>query len=184
MDSMSRRCFGWGRWLVTIALGVGLFSGVSAAQSLAELAKKEKERRSQIGSKETTKVISERDLQRAGRSPAPLPASATPAGEAAGGEQASGEGEEEAEAPEESKTREYWQNRVDGAKKKIADVEAKLNAPESNWGGGMRTDVNPYGQRNLSQRQELESQLAAAKSELQSIQEEARRAGVPSSWVR
>ena len=116
-----------------------------------------------------------------GRS-SPLPESAPAEGSVA--EDAGGEGDEDESEADETKTREYWQNRVAGSKKKIADLESKLQSPENDWGGGMRTDVNPVGQRNLSGRQEIESELAAARSEFSQIQGEARRAGVPAGWVR
>jgi hypothetical protein len=146
---------------------------------LAEVAKKEKKRRSEVQG--STKVISERDLRSAGRS-TPLPSSA--AASAEGGESAENAAEDGEDEPDETKTREYWQNRVSASKKKIADLEERLQRPENDWGGGMRTDVNPVGQRNLSQRQGIESQLAAARAELATIQDEARRAGVPAGWVR
>lgn len=172
---------GW--WLFLVVWVLGCTLGVASAQSLAELAKKEKERRSKIES-EDTRVITERDLQSSFNV---LPASAPEGqaeGEGAAGGESSGDMEDESEEPDETKTREYWQKRVQDTKKKIQDLEQKLKSPELNWGEGMRTDVNPIGQRNLSTREETEKQLAAAKAELQAIQEEGRRAGVPAGWLR
>ena len=168
------------RWLFSLALSVGVLSGVAYAQSLAEVAKEEKKRRTEVEGNTKVIVISERDLGR-GRS-SPLPESAP----AEGGveEDAGGEGDEDESEADATKTREYWQNRVAGAKKKIEVLESKLQSPENDWGGGMRTDVNPLGQRNLSGRQKIESELAAARSEFSQIQGEARRAGVPAGWVR
>jgi hypothetical protein len=162
-------------------LFLGLSVGLSSAQSLVDLAKKEKERREK-NKTEATRVVTDRDLQTHGRLPETRPATATEGSEdqAAAGEE--GEGQEQEE--DETRTREYWQNRVEGVKKKIQDLEEQLNSPEMTWNEGLRTDVNPIGQRNLSRRQETEKQLAQARTELQTIQEEARRAGVPSSWVR
>ncbi len=168
----------WLRWFFSLALSVGVLSGAAYAQSLVEVADKEKKRRT--GVEGSSKVISERDLGR-GRS-SPLPESAPAEGSVA--EDAGGAGDEDQSEADETKTREYWQNRVAQSKKKIADLESKLQNPENDWGGGMRTDVNPVGQRNLSGRQEIESQLAGARSELAQIQDEARRAGVPAGWVR
>ena len=168
----------WLRWFFSLALSVGVLSGVAYAQSLAEVAKEEKKRRAEVEG--GTEVISDRDL-RSQRS-SPLPSSSVAEGSVA--EDAGGEGDEDESESDETKTREYWENRVAGSKKKIADLESKLQSPENDWGGGMRTDVNPVGQRNLSGRQEIESELAAARSELSQIQGEARRAGVPAGWVR
>lgn len=167
--------------LAVLALSISVLPGSVLAQSLGEVAEKEKKRRSET--KGTAKVISERELQ-SGRRVTPLPSDSAPAaggeGEAASDELATGQEPE----VDETKTREYWQSRVNTSKEKIATLEERLQSPESDWGGGMRTDVNPVGQRNLSQRQEIESQLAAARAEFAQIQDEARRAGVPSGWVR
>ncbi len=183
---MNKRSVVIWQWLVFVALSFLLTSGVGSAQSLAEMAKKEKQRRANTNPEGESRVITERDLQTAYRG---LPASTTtPADSAAGeagssaGVQADGAEGEEEEA--ETKTREYWQERVAAAKKKIQDLEQRLQSDEVNWGGGLRTDVNPIGQKNLSQRQEIESQLAQAKAELQAIQVEGRRAGIPPGWVR
>ena len=177
------RCDRWVRTLVALTVSLAILAGTALAQSLAEVAEKEKKRRAEA--KGATKVISERELQ-SGRRVTPLPSdSASGSGSPAEGEAAS---EETAGADEpqvdETKTREYWETRVKAVHDKISGLEQKLQSPESDWGGGMRTDVNPMGQRNLSQRQETESQLAAARAELAQIQDEARRAGVPSGWVR
>jgi hypothetical protein len=94
------------------------------------------------------------------------------------------EGEEGETEEDETETREYWQERIAAANKKVQDLETRLQSDEVNWGGGLRTDVNPIGQKNLSQRQEIESQLEQAKAELQAIQVEGRRAGVPPGWLR
>jgi hypothetical protein len=174
---------GWVRTLVVLTLSLTVLASSALAQSLAELADKEKKRRSEV--KGTAKVISERELQ-TGRRVTSLPndsaAAASNQGEGAvGSEETAAAAEPEVD---ETTTREYWLNRVNAANEKIAALEEKLQSPESDWGGGMRTDVNPVGQRNLSHRQEIESQLAAARAELAQIQDEARRAGVPAGWVR
>ena len=154
------------------------------AQSLGELAKKEKERREGL-QKKPARVIRDRDL-----GPGRIPmseAETTEGAESTGAAQAgatAGAGGEQKTTADEAQTREAWQKRVAAAQKKISDLETQLNSPELAWGGGMRTDVNPMGQRNLAQRQELEQKLAQARAELDGIREEARRAGVPAGWVR
>ena len=171
-------------FIVVLTLSLSVLSGSVLAQSLAEVAEREKKRRAEV--KGSTKVISEREL-RSGRRVVTLPSDSAPATGGAGDNAGAGADElASGEEPEvdETTTREYWQNRVNAAREQIATLEERLQNPESDWGGGMRTDVNPVGQRNLSQRQDVESQLAAARAELVQIQEEARRAGVPSGWVR
>ena len=86
------------------------------------------------------------------------------------------------ELQDETKTREYWQGRVGGAKEKIANLEAELN--DGDWGEGQAVGVDPRGQNNLARREQSEQQLQAARSELEAIRAEARRAGAPPGWVR
>ncbi|MFQ5792281.1 MAG: hypothetical protein ACE5JI_17565 [Acidobacteriota bacterium] len=179
----------WGSRFACIAVAFGVSAAAAGAmwgQSLAEVAQKEKERRSEVKKEGQAKVITARELQSyGGFPPAPPPAAPSTASRASGGEAQEAEGAETEEAAsDESKTREHWQERVQAVQDKIQDLESQLNSPELSWGGGMRTDVNPLGFRNLSRRQELEKQLAEARAELDAIRLEARRAGVPAGWVR
>jgi hypothetical protein len=183
------RCF---RNLVLTTLVLGLGSAVASPQSLAEVAKKEKERRGKnsAGSKRT---ITDRELASSfGGLP---PASSTvqaPTSGATGATGATGEssaaagtaatGEEGTPAQDEKKTPEYWQNRMKGSKEKIAKLEQQLQSDD--WGGGQRVGVDPRGANNLGSRQQAEQQLAAARSELEAIRAEGRKAGVPPGWVR
>lgn len=175
------------QWLVFIAFSIVITSSVVSAQSLAEIAKKEKERRAQADREGEGRVITERDL-RTGYGTMSASTPTTPAARSTGGAGEAGAGAAPVvvgeDEEDETKTREYWQERVTAANKKIQDLEARLQSDETNWGGGMRTDVNPIGQKNLSQRQGIESQLEEAKAELQAIQAEGRRAGVPKGWLR
>lgn len=164
--------------VTTLALSVGL----AFSQSLAEIAKKEKERRD-TNKTESKKVITDRELTRGfGGLPATrsLPPAADEDSEAANTD-VIGEGQED-EVQDETKTKEYWQNRVGGAKEKIAKLESELN--DGDWGEGQAVGVDPRGQNNLARRQQSEQQLQAARAELEAIRAEARRAGAPPGWVR
>jgi hypothetical protein len=184
-QEMQGRHIVW-EWLFLSTLILGFVAAGASAQSLAEIAKKEKERRSRVESEGETRVITDRDLRSGSGLPTsrPTTVAAAPGEAAAEGEEGEGEGEGEEGEEDETRTREYWQTRVGDVQKRIDDLEAELNSPEANWGGGIRTDVNPLGQRNLERRQQLEQDLAQARAELRTIQEEARRAGVPVGWVR
>lgn len=168
---------------------IGASVGTSFSQSLAELAEKEKKRRAEVDS--PRKVITDRELQQSYGGLPPTPAAVPSEPSAEGDVSATAEGPpvgpgeaQEQGAEEESKTREYWEQRVSVVREKIQELETELNSPETDWGGGLRQDVNPLGQRNLERRQQLERDLAQARSELAAIQDEARRAGVPPGWVR
>ena len=161
--------------VVTLALSAGL----AFAQSLAEIAKKEKERRA-ANKTESKTVVTGSDLARSyGGLPTTRPSSTT---DGDGVAEESAEEEDEGEAEDETKTPEYWQSRVAGAKEKIATLETGLTSED--WGEGQRVGVDPLGQNNLARRQQTERELRAARSELEAIRAEARRAGVPPGWVR
>ena len=163
--------------LTTLVLAIG--GAVAGAQSLAEVAKKEKDRRDK-NKEESSRVITDRELaQSYGGLP---PASSTATATAAGEEGAASETEDKAEGTDETKTPAYWQNRVKASKDKIAKLEQELQSED--WGEGQRMNVDPRGQNNLATRQKAEQDLAAAKAELEAIRAEARRAGVPPGWVR
>jgi hypothetical protein len=161
--------------VTTLALSVGL----AFSQSLAEIAKKEKERRD-TNQAESKKVITDRELTQSFGGLLPATRAATSDGDAeAANTDATEEQEDEVD---ETKTREYWQNRVRGAKEKIAKLESERK--DGDWGEGQAVGVDPRGQNNLARREQSEQQLQAARSELEAIRAEARRAGAPPGWVR
>jgi hypothetical protein len=165
-----------------MALVLGLGLAVASAQSLAEVAKKEKERRGKT-SAGTKRTITDRELA---SSFGGLPPSSSTVQTPASGEGAKAEGTEgergDKPAEDETKTPAYWQNRMKASKEKIAKAEEALKADD--WGDGQRVGVDPNGANNLGSRQQAEQQLAAARAELEAIRAEARRAGVPPGWVR
>ncbi len=165
------------RTLVLTTLVFGLGSAAAFSQSLAEVAKKEKERRGK-NSSEAKRTITDRELSSSGLPPASSTVQTPASGE---GTAAEGEGGEAA-AQDETRTEAYWQSRVKGSKEKIAKLEQQLQSED--WGAGQRVGVDPMGSNNLGTRQAVEQQLAAARSELEAVRAEARKAGVPPGWVR
>jgi hypothetical protein len=143
---------------------------LASAQSLVEVAKKEKERRKKVDA-QGKQSYTENDLRGGPRLPASSATSTTAATEAT----PAAEGAETPAEPEEdpTKTESYWRDRVAGVNKKIQDLETRLQSPELN----MDT-------RGADRRQATERELAQARSEKQAIAEEARRKGVPPGWVR
>jgi hypothetical protein len=151
-----------------------LFASASlvSAQSLSEVAKKEKERRKKVDASDKHS-FTENDLRGGPRLPAARPASSTTA--TTGEEAAAAEGGETPAEPEvdPAKTESYWRDRVSAVNKRIQDLEAKLQSPE------LTSDT-----RGASRRQAAERELAQARSEKQAIAEEARKKGVPPGWLR
>ena len=174
----------WMKRLLFVVIAIAMTASVAAAQSLAEVAKKEKKRREENTST-SKKVITDRELTRSyGGLPTSRAATSQTGDQEAEGQAASGETEDEAggEQQDETKTPEYWQGRVSAAKAKIKQLEDQLN--EDDWGEGQAVGVDPRGANNLGRRQKAEQDLAAARSELEAIRAEARRANVPPGWVR
>ncbi len=170
----------------TLALAVVVFAmsvGFATAQSLAELAKKEKERRDGNPS-ETKRVVTDRELARGyGGLPSGLRQAEAQTQEG-GGEatEAASDTEESEEQEDATQTKEHWQNRVKGVKDKIARLEQQMSSED--WGDGQRVGIDPRGQNSLASRQKASQELAAARAELEAIRVEARKASVPPGWVR
>ena len=158
------------RLVFTLAVLYASASLVSA-QSLVEVAKKEKERRKKLDA-QGKQAFTESDLRGGPRLPqASSRSTTTQAGQATSTAEP---GETPAEPePDPTKTEGYWRERVSAVNKKIQDLEAKLQSPE------LTTDV-----RGASRRQAAERDLAQARSEKQTIADEARRKGVPPGWIR
>jgi hypothetical protein len=149
------------------ALTILFFSGWAgaSAQSLAELAKKEKERRKKV---EGTRSFNDRDLAAWGSG---LPASM--AQQDSESEDVVSSEEEEAEDDDPTQTAAYWRERLSNVDRRIADIESQLNRP------GFDQDPS-----NLRRRNRLERDLEQARAERQAILEEGRHAGVPPGWLR
>ncbi len=152
-------------WLVMLFAG---FTDASA-QSLSEIAKKEKERRKDLA-RTDVKTYDDSSIGGRRRSVQFAP-TADDAGTNAGQDD---EGEEaEAEEEDPTTTQAYWRDRKAGIQKRISDVETELNRP------GFSQDPD-----NLMKRTNLERQLQQARSDLAALQAEARRKGIPPGWVR
>ncbi len=159
---------------LVLALAVVYVSAaLASAQSLVEVAKKEKERRKKVDS-QGNQSFTESDLRGGPRIPAARPSAGESAAEtsATGAAPAGGETPAEPE-PDPTKTESYWRERVSAVNKKIQDLEAKLQSPE------LTSD-----RRGAPRRQAAERDLAQARSEKQAIADEARRKGVPPGWLR
>jgi hypothetical protein len=150
--------------LILTALLLAGFSYASA-QSLAELAEKEKQRRGKLEAKEF-KAFDDASLRSAGTVSSNVATQAS-------GESEGVEPEEDEEAESDIQTEAYWQSRLETIDKRIAEIEARLNAP------GFAE--NPS---NLIRRQRYQQDLTEARAKRQEIVEDARRKGIPPGWLR
>ncbi len=153
--------------LVVLSISAALVS----AQSLAEVAKKEKERRKKVDA-QGKQSFTENDLRGGPRLPA-APAKQGASASSEPTETTEGGDATAAPEPDPTTTESYWRDRVAAINKKIQDLEAKLQSPELN------SDT-----RGAPRRQAAERELAQARSEKQEMAEEARRKGIPPGWLR
>ena len=145
-----------------------LLASSAAAQSLAEIAKKEKERRANNDA-EPTQTITERELRTNLRGPM----TSSTAVSATDEESSEDEGDAEPEPEDPRQTAEYWRNRLSSVDQRIQTLQEQLQSP-----------LYTSDPRGAPRRQRLEQQLAQAQAERAAIVEDGRRAGAPPGWLR
>jgi hypothetical protein len=153
---------------ILTSLVVLLAASAWAGQSLAELAKKERERRKKLEGEKPV-VITESGLSAYRGEPTRATGAQAASDEAAEEDEASGE--DASEDPRQTES--YWRSRLKPIDDRIRQMEAELASPlyTSNLQGGPA-------------RQRLERQLEQARRDRQAVIDEARRAGVPPGWIR
>lgn len=187
-------------WSMTLALT--LASGAAAsAQSLADVARQEEERRKTVGA--AAKVYTNDQLRPAPPVSAPTPvagatvpkpaesqpSAASPAGDSAK------PADQAVPTVEVRATEEAWRKRVAAEREAVSRSQILADALQSRI-SALTTDFENRGdpaQRNVifADRQKAIAELARVKQEIEqhqkaivTIQEEARRAGVPAGWTR
>jgi hypothetical protein len=194
-----------------IALVVALVSGtfsIAAAQSLADVARKEEERRKAV--KEPSKVFTNDDLATVPPvSPPPAtllgPAdddgaateSGTDKDDKDGAEAAENKAGDEAESSEETpaKDQAYWSGRAKALETEIARnqsfaaaLQSRINALTNEYTNQsdplQQASLATDRQNALADLDRVNKQLADDTKALTDLQEEARRAGIPSGWLR
>ncbi|MBI4462800.1 MAG: hypothetical protein HY653_07845, partial [Acidobacteria bacterium] len=105
------------------------------------------------------------------------------------GEAVEGEaGEESASQPSKEETREYWQERLAPLRAELAQIEQQLNQLRSNQGRAasntldLNTDAAGVDVQDTLRR--LEQRRTQIQQQIEDVQAEARRKGVPAGWVR
>lgn len=193
----------FGMRLLGIALVTSLVAPtVALAQSppLAEVARKEAERRKNI--KESGKVITTKDLPESARRPAEAPPSGgTTVAQGAGTSAAPGEakpagGAAAAPAPASPAGDEaFWRGRMKQAQDGLSRAETFAEALQSRINGLTTDFVNrddPYQrakvgedrQKAIDELERVKNEVLSFRKQLEDIQEEARKAGVPPGWLR
>lgn len=193
-----------GRLAVRVLALVLATASLASAQTLADIARKEEERRKNI--KQPAKVIKTEDVKSARapeRPPAPPPTAAT-APEAKSAEQtpasptaaaAAGQAKPAEASPAEKKDETYWRNRITTARQALdrarvyADaMQTRINALTSDFASrddpAQRAVIGQDRQRALAELDGLKKQIEQLTKDIAAIEEEARRAGAPPGWLR
>ena len=179
----------WVRVIVVILIAVWV--APASAQSLAAVARKEDARRKQ--QKQTSRVITNKDLRPVNTPPAPVETPATTPAPAAAGTPAGEAPPDEAQQREQDE--QAWRNKMADARQALdrsqmyADaLQSKINAL---WADFTARD-NPVERAKIElERNKAIAEQARVKAEIETqtkaiadLEEEARRAGIPPGWIR
>jgi hypothetical protein len=179
--------------LVAVA-AVGLGPLALHAQSLADVAKKEEERRKTVPA--PAKVYTNKDLTApaAGSTPTPAPSgtATTPAPDAA---KDAKDAAKDSKDKEPAKDQAYWSSRLKTLRDKLerdstyADaIQTRVNSLTADFVNrddpAQRAALERDRQKALSELARLKQDMANGKKAIADLQEEARRAGVPPGWLR
>jgi hypothetical protein len=168
------------------------------AQSLADLARQESERRKTSSSPKakTEKVYTNKDLKPV-VAPEPSPSAAnTAAGSGAPANGTAGKAEPAAEAkPPEVKDEAYWRKRTQDAKQKLEEdriladaLQSRVNALTMDFVNRdnpvERSRIEIDRQRALTELDRLNKAVTADQKAIRDLEEEARSTGVTPGWLR
>ena len=180
------------RSLVSATLLVGVTAGPLLAQSLAEVAKKEEERRKAITT--PARVYTNKDLTGAPAHPPP-PATATPAPPADAAKTAEKAKAAEADKGKPAKDQAYWagrmkelQTQVDRDQTYAEALQTRVNSLNADFVNrddpAQRAVIERDRQKTVAELNRLKQAVVDGKKAITDLAEEARRAGVPPGWLR
>jgi predicted lipid-binding transport protein (Tim44 family) len=160
------------------------------AQSLADLAKREEERRRKIA--EPAKVYTNKDLA-SGQAPSTPPASAPAAPAAAPSDAKDTEPAAKDKAP--LRDQAYWAGRLKALRDELARndtfaeaMQTRLNSLQTDFVNrddpAQRSVIERNRQKVASELNRLKQSIIDGKKAIADLEEEARRAGVPPGWLR
>jgi hypothetical protein len=182
--------------LLMLWLGAAVIAA-QQAPTLAEIAKKEEERRKKITS--PAKVYTNKDLPKKA-TVAPQPSATAPASTPAPAPGAPAAVQkppeaQELEEPKEEKDEAWWRKRITAARAELSRNELAAEAFQSRVNALTTDFVNrddPYQraqisidrQKALGELERVKAEVILIKQQIAAIEEEARQAGVPPGWLR
>lgn len=163
------------------------------AQSLADVARKEEERRQKV--KEPAKVYTNKDLASVPATPAASPAPASTTASPSASEPAKDDKAKASDQKEPAKDQAYWAGRLKQLQTALDRDQTYADALQSRINGlttdfinrddpAQRTLIGRDRQKAVAELNRLKKQIVDDKKAIDDLEEEARRAGVPPGWLR
>jgi uncharacterized protein with gpF-like domain len=175
-----------------ILTGVGICAPLRA-QTLADIAKKEEERRKALPT--SAKVYTNKDLTAlpAGAMPPPSPAAPSSLAEAAKAAADADKAKDKSNEP--AKDQAYWSGRRKTIQDKISRdqtyveaLQTRVNSLSADFVNrddpAQRKVIEGERQKAVAELGRLQQEIVNGKKSLADLDEEARRAGVPAGWMR
>ncbi len=177
--------------VAALSFAAGLGVGVKIAQAqtpgLGELAKQEQERRK--GQKTPSKVYTKKDLPPGPSAPPPATASSpatTPSDETKQPEKKTGE---------EEKDETWWKNRINQVREEqrrnemfAEALQTRINALSTDFVNRddpfQRAKIGEDRDKAIAELGRVKADIDKAKKQIEDIEEEARKGGVPPGWLR
>jgi hypothetical protein len=175
--------------LIAVLILVGAFAGRAYGQGLADVAKKEEDRRKKTAA--PAKVYTNKDLS---PTPPPQPAASGAASAAKPADDKASAGKDSSEK-EQPKDQAYWSGRMKALQQQLdrdstfADaLQSKINALTTDFSArddpAQRSAIERERQKSIAEQNRLKKAMEDDKKAIADLQEEARRAGVPPGWLR
>jgi hypothetical protein len=179
--------------LCVVVVAAVAWSAAASAQSLAEIARKEKDRRTKVAS--PAKVYTNADLKNLPPLPDPPPPPPPPAGAPGVNEPLPASGAAKPEPDKEAKGETYWRGRISAVRAALEQAELTHSALQ-NRVDMLATDFvnrdDPAQKAVIAQERQqalvgfekARLEIQRLKKEISDIETEARRANVPPGWLR
>lgn len=177
-----------------LALGVSVRPLAAQNVPLAEVARKEQERRKKVA--EPVRVITNQELKRlpAGWEPPPTPPPPKPAA-AAGGTTPPASEQSKTDVEKEEKDESYWRARIgllrqqlDRNKLFVDALQSRINALASDFVNrddpAQRALIGEDRQRAMAELERVKLEIERLNTDIAAVEDEARREGVPPGWLR
>jgi predicted secreted protein len=181
----------------SLALALLGIAGPARAQSLAEIAKKEADRRKASGAqaKPTPRKVYTNDDLKAVPPPSPGTLPAPPAADAKADAAKAAAEKDAQKKPADEKGEEYWRGRMAQAREELRRdemfreaLQTRINSLTNDFAARddpyQRAQLADDRQKALAEMARVTQEIDDLKKRIADIEEEARQAGVPPGWIR